>query len=191
MKFIFNGDPLNGAFRSNIVSQYPLIVFQPSSVSDQFVVQNIYKMDDVLSHWASEKIPKQWLNIYFLKKKFIITGYSLRSYTGTNLRYQLSNWKFQGSNDNQTWNDLDYQNDPNLLASTQAKYFPIDNINNTVPYSIFRIFMNGKTLSPDDHLRISTLDLFGELVNKTSYLNHKIEIIYSFFAYLIIVFLVT
>ena len=56
---------------------------------------------------------------------------------------------------------------------------------------LLEIIMNGKTLSPDDHLRISTLDLFGELVNKISYLNHKIEIIYSFFAYLIIVFLVT
>ena len=159
MNFHYENNPLNGVFRSYVNKSYPLILLEPSSTSGSFVVSNIYEIDDSESHWASDNLTNQWLNIYLLPKKLLISGYSLRSYPGNGNIYYLSNWTFLFFYDNLTW---DQQVKHNILMLQQSNI--IQN---------FRILMTGKTKREDNILRISTFDLFGKLIDCSTSLIKK------------------
>ena len=75
--------------------------------------------------------------------------------------YYPRNWKLQGSNNGNTWVDLDIQiNNPTLNSVNQWLALPVSP--SDVAYSYFRIYTNGDNSAGYRHLVLGEVELYGE-----------------------------
>lgn len=85
----------------------------------------------------------------------IITGYRLKQvYSFMN----ITGWKFQGSNDNASWTDLDVRSGHAYTAATEEFTF-----NNQTAYRYYRFNIPTSNMPSDGQVAISTLEMFSRL----------------------------
>lgn len=102
----------------------------------------------------------EWLCVDFKERKVKPYHYSIKSYPRGG--HNLQNWVLEGSNDGESWKDLDTQNgNKSLDGSNKANTFEVPNSQNNKFYRYLRIRQTGVNTGNDYKLIITSLEYFG------------------------------
>lgn len=102
----------------------------------------------------------EWFCVDFKERKVKPYHYSIKSCPpgGVNLQ----NWVLEGSNDGESWKDLDTQNgNKSLDGSSKANTFEVPNSQNNKFYRYLRIRQTGVNTENNYKLIIASLEYFG------------------------------
>lgn len=106
--------------------------------------------------WTSNT-PNSWVSFQF-PGKLNCNYYSIKSRSGDS-DYYPRNWKLQGSNDGNSWDDLDVQvNNTSLSSAGQWLSLPVPGV---ATYSMFRVFQNGVDSTNAYFLCLDEVELYG------------------------------
>ena len=146
--------------QTNFVNVTPssLLWGNPYSLVDYESTGDYYK-DCMATQNISES------NIVFsLKMNAIrITHYSLKTRPNNEIHY-TKNWRFEGSNNGETWTILDsHQNSEVLSGLNITKVFKVQK---SGLYSYFRLIQIGKNSNGNYYLVVNNVDIFGKLCSK-------------------------
>jgi hypothetical protein len=103
--------------------------------------------------------PNQWISYNFRTARVRLTEYSIRTYHGN---YHLKSWVIEGSDDGQTWTQIDRRSNTNDLNGWDK--FRTYGVSTVVETRILRLRQTGKSHSGDDYLAFSAWELFGTLL---------------------------
>lgn len=99
-----------------------------------------------------------WVKFHIQRGKFNCNYYSIKSRTNDS-DYYPRNWILQGSNDDNSWTDLNTQvNNTTLTSAGQWLSLPV-NISGV--FSSFRLIQNGLDSSSYDYLCLDEVELYG------------------------------
>ncbi|MBH8561647.1 hypothetical protein I8748_05545 [Nostoc sp. CENA67] len=129
--------------------------YYDGSASNSDVSQLVNRVDG--NGFASQNIANSWLKIDLKQRKLKPSYYSIRARQfNANL---IKNWKFQGSNDDSNWTDLDSKTNQSVVAS---QWFSLSVTSSTF-YRLFRILQMGVSSSSDNILTLGEIELYGTL----------------------------
>ena len=116
------------------------------------------------SYWSSNNVPNNWWEVNFKKMKVKINGYFIQTGPlGANGFFHLKNWVIEGSNDNNSWTEIDKkENNSDLNGHNLAHYFPLSQLSDSYQYIRLRSIGINHFLS-NNTLMFSKFDLFGEI----------------------------
>jgi hypothetical protein len=119
---------------------------------------NVSLLSDRLEgQFYTNSILGSWIKIDIRGAKLKCNRYSLRN-RNNNLHY-LRNWKFQGSNNDIDWIDLDIQTNNTILA-TPSQWLSLPVVTND-DYSIFRVITTGLDSSNAYYFCLGEIELYG------------------------------
>ena len=187
MSYILTSNNFSGVVYSFSKNGFPRIRISVSSnVSETYSLRNIFDYLTPNAHWASDydSSYQQHLTIEFLGNKyFLIEKYSIQSHSSD--IYYLYSWKFTGSNNGINWTTLHSATQVTDLALSGVGIYQINPSN--ALYSMFRIQMTGPTISGDNSMRISKIDLYGFIYSHSNQICSNIH--YSKFTSILIIFI--
>lgn len=112
--------------------------------------------------WASSDGENGIISFSLKQKPFYITHYQLQQRTEYNASF-LSSWKFQGSNNNETWQTIDRRNSPTgFVSNGEVRIFNCKNGN----FKYFRIFSESLIC-----VTIKKIEIYGFYCNESSECN--------------------
>lgn len=156
---VVNQNGLFGIIRylSEINPNY--VRFIPSTISGDRIPSHLLIVDS--TDWCSDNIAKSWICIHFPTKKVQLTGYLLRTYSGTNFP---RSWLLEGSIDNLIWYYIDQKNNDTCLNQALQNYTFSCQCSSF--YSYFRFTQTGVSSINNNHFILSFLELFGRVLEQ-------------------------
>lgn len=142
-----------------------MIIFTASSMeSDNYHPRNSILYDDsnLFDYFASRNLPNSWFCLDFKDHRVIMTDYTVGS---TYNNYHPKSWVIEGSNDNNTWNQIDLQsNCPYTNGSKIVHTFSIQNKNNDA-FKYIRMRQTGPCWNGNnDYFRVNSFEIYGTLI---------------------------
>ena len=114
------------------------------------------------SDWrSSSNSTGNFIYIHLLQHHLLIKNYTIRQYNNYD---KLKNWLFEGSNDGSEWIVLDSQ-PPSSSFCFNNNYYSFPSLSGI--YSYFRIRQNGSNCYDNLYMRLSGMELFGELCSSS------------------------
>jgi hypothetical protein len=114
-----------------------------------------------ITHFYTPNVPNSWVCYDFGKRRIKPTHYAIRTYLNHDNNH-LRSWKFEGSMDGQSWTVLDsHTNDATLQGAGSIAVFCISQ---EMEVGMVRLWQTGKNSSSNDHLLLSGLELFGQIL---------------------------
>ena len=119
------------------------------------------------SEFASNHEPDSWICYDFKERRIIPTSYSMRSYSwspGTGPHPK--SWIIEVSNNGLSWTEIDRRDNNNdlngsfLIANFKISHVPSES------FRFFRLKRTGRNHFGNDHLALSSLEIFGTLFEK-------------------------
>ena len=116
-------------------------------------------------NFESKSEPNSWLCIDFIKNKVRPSHYSIRATGYGSNNCNLLNWCIEGSNDQETWQELDRRsNEQSLRENCSSNTFNIQaSLKNDEYYRYLRIRTTGVNTSNDHRLFFSSIEFFGTI----------------------------
>jgi hypothetical protein len=108
---------------------------------------------------ASQNVANSWFKFDLKARTLIPTYYSIRGRTFN--ASHLRNWKFQASNDDSAWTDLDTKVSNTTITADGWGSFPVTGI--TTAYRYFRILQTGLNSFGDNVLTMGEFEIYGTL----------------------------
>ena len=107
--------------------------------------------------WTASQ-SNSWVEFHIQAGKLNCNGYSIKSRTNDDGHYPR-NWVLQGSNDENSWTNLDVQTEnATLVNAGQWLSLPV---NTSGIFSSFRLLQNGLNSSNYDYLCLDEVELYG------------------------------
>ena len=123
-------------------------------------LSNLYDFDPN-KFWASYyDTENQYVVLKLTSHSLVLKNYTIVQYNGVG--GFLKQWSLLGSNDNITWNEIDNQQSDLFCKVGPTKTISI-NENNWKSYSMFKIIQTGISCMDNYFMRISGIELFGDL----------------------------
>jgi hypothetical protein len=138
--------------------------YQPASDSSAYAAKNAADLT-ANSYFFSKNASNQWLCYDFGDRCVNLTHYSIRSqYNSGADNYYPKSWVIEISKDDSTWEEVDRrENDSSLKGQNLTQLF---RISRPMECRMVRLRQIGKNhySSPNDYLRISGVEIFGNLI---------------------------
>ena len=112
-------------------------------------------------HFHSGSFANQWMNVSLIKRKILLTHYSIQSPNRTEGSWwgPPISWIFRGMKENGEWIDIDNVANSGISSSLSII---TRKVNDSTPFKSFSIHMYGNGYS-DQTLRIYKIDFFGAI----------------------------
>ena len=135
------------------------------SSSDHNQAKNVVDYENDEKIFQSKIEPNSWLCIDFIKNKVRPSHYSIRATGYGSNNCNLLNWCIEGSNDQETWQELDRRsNEQSLRENCSSNTFNIQaSLKNDEYYRYLRIRTTGVNTSNDHRLFFSSIEFFGTI----------------------------
>ena len=160
-------------YRSNEFEYFVLTYFRKRSCLENYVsfeandtwykehpLSNLYNFDPK-KFWASyHNLENQYVILKLTSHSLVLKNYTIIQYIGTG--DILKQWSLLGSNDNITWDEIDNQQSDLFCKVGPTKTISI-NENSWKSYSMFKIIQTGYNCMNRYFMRMSGIELFGDL----------------------------
>lgn len=130
---------------------------------------NLLQYDNKENYFQTQNRPNSWICFEFKKHEVIPSGYIIRSYCVGNHQHPKT-WKFEGSNDMESWVTLDSQaNNESLRGESRVHLFPISNEEHKdKPFKYLRIQQTGPTWYNNSdkyhYLLMNSIEIYGKVI---------------------------
>ena len=134
-----------------------------SSVNYIYAAKNAADPRTHLAFWSNDE-PNSWICYDFKDRRVTPTSYSLRSCASGPGSLNIKSWSFEGSNDGDTWEELDSQSQNRDLDDKSVTHnYPVTVYKCGKRYRYLRIVQNGRNHYGSHVLQLSAFEIFGVL----------------------------
>ena len=130
---------------------------------------NLLQYDNKENRFCTKNEPNSWICFEFKKHEVIPSGYIIRSHCVEN-HHHLKTWKFEGSNDMESWVTLDSQaNNESLRGGSRVHLFPISSEEHKdKPFKYLQIRQTGPTWFDNSdkyhYLLMNSIEIYGKVI---------------------------
>jgi hypothetical protein len=110
--------------------------------------------------WYSRNAKNSWISFAFKDRRVWLSHYTLKSHSGGG-NFFLS-WVIEGSNDSESWTELDRRSTRDLVGKSIVKTYPCSNTCWT-EFRHLRMRQTGVTSDNEHFFILANIEFFGEL----------------------------
>jgi hypothetical protein len=110
--------------------------------------------------WHTRDEPNSWISFDFKDRRVRLSHYTLKSRSGGVNFFQT--WVIEGSNDSESWIELDRRSTHDLVGKSIVKTYPCSNTCST-EFRYLRMRQTGATSHNQHYFPLTNIELFGQL----------------------------
>jgi hypothetical protein len=117
------------------------------------------------SYWMSTNQPNSWISFDFKERSVSPTHYTIKS---DNAGYYIKSWEFEGSNDNNTWTQLDSRTTNDHSSGSVVRTYSIPDTSMIPFFKYIRLRQTNTNANNSHYLGLSGFEVFGRIKPKIS-----------------------